>query len=128
MRPPLQYHPAAAPTWQARSAACIEAAVRLEEHGGLGWPRAQVLSRALECSLKAYLCRARGGAPDSQDLGHLLRLALLCGLTLTDDDQACLTAVAAWCRAAEVSMAVGDPPAASWVGQVCRTIVPHAAT
>lgn len=116
-------------TWQGRATACLDAAARLEELGAsLAWPRARLLRLALECTLKARLCQARGGAPDSHDLGHLLRLAVHCGLELTDDEQACLVAVDSWCRAADVAMALGDPPAVSWVAQVCRTIAPYDAS
>ena len=49
-------------------------------------PKLRLASLAVEYRLRAFICLSRAGTPDSHDLGHLLRLARLCGLDLDPAD------------------------------------------
>lgn len=69
--------------WRSRGENFLDAAARLDRaRSSLAAPLAHLLVVALECHVKAFLCLARGGAPDTQDLSRLLTLAGHCGLVL----------------------------------------------
>lgn len=69
--------------WLACADACWAAARHLpDQEGRFQLPRLRLAGLAVEYRLRAFICLSRRGTPDSHDLGHLLRLARLCGLDL----------------------------------------------
>lgn len=68
--------------WISLSERFLDAAECLPGSPAFDAPRGELLARAVEHRLKAYLTAARGGAPYGDDLNHLARLARHCGLKL----------------------------------------------
>lgn len=122
--------------WRGRGEDFLEAAGRLDRAGsGVGSPLAHLLVVALECHVKAFLCLARGGAPDTSDLSHLLVLAGHCGLVLGAAQQqsiAQLQAVAAGSIEPAPARSVDAPadtatyPSLADIEMICRHIAQQA--
>lgn len=79
-------------------------------------PRLTLMRMALECRLKAFICAARGGAPDSQDLVRLTSLARHCGLVLTGEQADAI------CRLAHGGPDTNADPAMPRLEAVCNAI------
>lgn len=79
--------------WISRSERFLEAADHLPALPAMTLPRRELLTRAIECRLKAYLCASRGGAPETRDLARLSLLAGHGGLPFTDRERETLAAL-----------------------------------
>lgn len=105
--------------WASRSDGFLAAAECLPAEPTFHAPRGELLARAVEYRLKAYLHAVRGGAPPGDDLTHLLRLAIACGLGWNAEQDRVL-AVLAEARLPVDPVPVPPEPAA--VRALCRAV------
>lgn len=105
--------------WSSRSDGFLAAAECLPAEPRFDPPRAELLARAVEYRLKAYLYAARGGAPPGDDLTHLLRLAVACGLGWNAEQDRVLAVLG---RARLPVDAVPAPPDPAVVRALCRSV------
>jgi hypothetical protein len=106
--------------WSSCSDHFLEAAEHLPSaRNEMALPRMRLLGVALEYRLKAFLCVARGGAPESRDLSRLAMLATHCGLSLTTRQ---FESIAALDHAHVAKVEACDLPRSEVIRELCSSI------